>query len=442
MVKKQTFIKVISFLSVAILVVCGFALKERNKSLKYRLLIENQYSRAFEQLNSSLNNISMAIEKTVYVSSAKKMSSLSAEIFGEAELAKTALSELPTGDSNLSTIYRFLSQTGNYALSVAKNITSENAVSDKQREELKVLRNTAKTVTEVINNSGIEYNTPEQWAIEVENRLNDIVSEQGLASSLTRLEEDLSDYPTLIYDGPYSDHILEKEPLMTTGAREYTQQEALTVAQQTVGENNALRFEDMQSGKIECYRFADNNVNVTVSVHGGYLVYMRKNRAVGESLLSYDQALSKAKSFLKNMQINNMIDTYFYTDNGVCVINFAYLDGQTICYTDLVKVGVAMDTGEIMMLETAGYLTNHTDRAFKTPEFTSEQAIEKIASDLDVSEVAIALIPTDAGGEVRCYEFLCRGEEDREILVYINVQTLEEEQIYILLKTDGGVLVK
>ena len=169
---------------------------------------------------------------------------------------------------------------------------------------------------------------------------------------------------------------------------------------------------------------------------------MRKNRAVGESLLSYDQALSKAKSFLKNMQINNMIDTYFYTDNGVCVINFAYLDGQTICYTDLVKVGVAMDTGEIMMLETAGYLTNHTDRAFKTPEFTSEQAIEKIASDLDVSEVAIALIPTDAGGEVRCYEFLCRGEEDREILVYINVQTLEEEQIYILLKTDGGVLVK
>ena len=124
MVKKQTFIKVISFLSVAILVVCGFALKERNKRLKNRLLIENQYSRAFEQLNSSLNNISMAIEKTVYVSSAKKMSSLSAEIFGEAELAKTALSELPTGDSNLSTIYRFLSQTGNYALSVAKNITT------------------------------------------------------------------------------------------------------------------------------------------------------------------------------------------------------------------------------------------------------------------------------------------------------------------------------
>lgn len=442
MVKKQTFIKIVSFLSAAILVVGGFAIKERNKSRKYQLMIENQYSRAFEQLNSSLNNISMAVEKTVYVSSAKKMSSLSAEIFGEAELAKAALSELPMGENNTSTIYRFLSQVGNYALAVSKNITNENTVTDKQREELKLLSDTAKTVTQVINDSGIEYNTPEQWAQVVEDKLSGVVSEQSLAASLSQLEEDLSDYPTLIYDGPYSDHILDKEPLMTASAKEYSEIEALQVARQVVGENESLVFEDMQKGKIECYRFADNNANVTVSRLGGYVVYMRKNRAVGDSILSYEQALSKAEKFLEEMQITNMIDTYFYTDNGVCVINFAYLDGQTICYTDLIKVGVAMDTGEIMLLETAGYLTNHTDRAFQTPEFTSEQAMGKIASDLEVEETSITLIPTDSGGEVRCYEFLCRSEENQEILVYINVQTLEEEQIYILLKTDGGTLVK
>lgn len=442
MVKKQTFIKVVSLLSATILVLGGFVIKESNKSKKYLLMIENQYSRAYEQLNSSLNNISVAIEKTVYVSSAKRMSSLSAEIFSEAEIAKTALSELPIGDSNLSTIYRFLSQVGNYALSVSKNITSENTVTDKQREELKLLSSTAKAVTEVINDSGIEYNTPQAWAQSVENRLNDVVDEQGLAASLTELEENLSDYPTLIYDGPYSDHILQKQPLMTSNAKQYSEAEALEVAQRFAGDDSSLAFEDMQNGKIECYRFCDNNVNVTVSKSGGYVVYMRKNRVVGETLLSYEQALSKAKSFLADMQITNMVDTYFYTDEGVCVINFAYLDGQTICYTDLIKVGVAMDTGEVMLLETAGYLTNHTDRAFKTTEFTSEQAMEKISSDLEVEKSSITLIPTDSGGEVRCYEFLCRGEENQEILVYINVATLEEEQIYILLKTDGGTLVK
>lgn len=442
MVKKQTVVKIVSVLSAAILAVGGFALKERSKSRKYLLMIENQYSRAFEQLNSSLNNIQMAIEKTVYVSSAKKMGSLSSEIFSEAELAKAALSELPTGDNDLSTIYRFLSQVGNYALSVAKNITSENTVTDKQREELKVLSSTAKMVTQVINDSGIEYNTPTEWAQVVENRLNNAVNQQGLATALTQLEENLADYPTLIYDGPYSDHILNKQPLMTSTAKEYSQTEALEVARRVAGENSSLAFEDMQSGKIECYRFTDNNINVTVSKSGGYVVYMRKNRAVGDSILSYEQALSKAENFLENMQLNNMIDTYFYTDNGVCVINFAYLDGQTICYTDLIKVGVAMDTGEIMLFETAGYLTNHTDRAFATPSHTSDEAMTKISSDLEIKEVAMTLIPTDAGGEVRCYEFLCSGDNDQEILVYINVQTLEEEQIYILLKTDGGTLVK
>ncbi len=442
MVKKQTFIKVISFLSAVILVAGGSAIKENSKAKRYLYMIENQYSRAFEQLNSSLNNISMAMQKAVYVSSAKKMGSLSAEIFSEAEIAKTALSELPMGESNIETIYRFLSQVGNYALSVSKNITSENSITRQQKEQLKLLSDTAQTITQAINDVGIEYNTPEQWSQEIENKLNDVVAEQGLAPSLTQLEENLSDYPTLIYDGPYSDHILQKQPLMTTAAVEFSVDEALEIARKTVGEKYILKFEDMQGGKIECYRFADNNANVAISKNGGYVVYMRKNRGIEQNLLSYEQALSKAKAFLENMEITSMIDTYFYTDNGVCVINFAYLDGQTICYTDLIKVGVAMDTGEIMLLETAGYLTNHTERAFYTPEFTAEEAMTKISSDLEVKEVAITLIPTDAGGEVRCYEFLCEAEDNQEILVYINVLTLEEEQIFILLKSDGGTLVK
>ena len=109
----------------ALLVIGGFWIREYNKNQQYLLMIENQYSRAFEQLNSSLNSVSIAMQKMAYVSSAKKMGALSAEIFSEAELAKTALSELPMGQSNISTIYRFLSQVGNYTLSVSKNITNE-----------------------------------------------------------------------------------------------------------------------------------------------------------------------------------------------------------------------------------------------------------------------------------------------------------------------------
>ena len=442
MVKKRTLVKIISFLSAAILTAVCFLIKEKSNSNKYLVMLENQYSNSFEQLNSSLNNITSALEKIVYATSAKKISSLSVEIFSEAELAKEALSNLLTGESGLSTVYKFLSQVGNYAISVSKNITSENTVTDAQRGELKILYDTAKTVTSAVNDAGIDFNTPDGWAQSVEEKLNGAVSEESLASSLTQLEENMTDYPTLIYDGPYSDHILESQPLMIINADECSKEDALLKAQSVLGDNFEIKFEDMQGGKIECYRFGNDSVSVAVSRYGGYAVYMRKNRTVGENLLSYEQALSRAKKFLEQMQITSMIDTYYYTDAGVCVINFAYLDGQTVCYTDLIKVGVAMDTGEIMLLETSGYLTNHTDRAFKVPEHTVDEAAERISSDLEIEKTSMTLIPTDSGGEVRCYEFLCLSEENEEILVYINVQDLTEEQIYILIKTDGGSLVK
>ena len=442
MIKKRSVVKIVSFMAAALLLVTGYAIKQKGKSNYYLNMIKNQYTSSFEQLNSSINNISMAMQKVVYVTSAKKMNSLAAKIFSEAELAKAALSELPIGQNDTSTIYRFLSQVGNYVLSVAKNITTTNAVSQKQREELKTLSQTANTVSQVINDTGIESNNPEQWAQSVENKLNDVIDESQLAASLTELEENLSDYPTLIYDGPYSDHILQKQPLMTANQREISKNEALKIAKKYVGENNNLRFSEMQNGKIETFRFTDNSTNIAISKFGGYVVYMRKNREIKETDLSYEQMISSAEKYLQSMKIKNMKATYFYTDDGVCVINFAYLDGQTICYTDLIKVGVATDTGEIMLLETTGSLTNHTSRAFHSPQKTLEEAKAKLSSELEIKGHSIALIPTDAGGEVRCYEFLCNGQNGLEILVYINLQTLEEEQLYILLKSDGGTLVK
>ncbi|MBO7519150.1 MAG: germination protein YpeB, partial [Clostridia bacterium] len=215
----------------------------------------------------------------------------------------------------------------------------------------------------------------------------------------------------------------------------------LEVARKAAGKGK-LAYTGMQNGKIDCYRFADDNATVTVSKKGGYVVYMRKSRNVGDNNTSYGKMLSKAQNYLEELGFENMVDTYYFTDSGICVINFAYLDGQTICYTDLIKVGVAVDNGEIMLIETGGYLTNHTLRAFESIETSPEAAEEVISKLLDVGGVSVALIPTDGGGEVRCYEFACKNEDGGDIMVYVNVKTLEVEQIFILLKTDGGTLVK
>lgn len=439
--KRKTAVRIIAFCAAVSLVFGGLYIRERSRSNILRQELQNDYSRSLSELNSRLNSISLILEKTVYVTTAPQMSTFAAELYSEAQLAKTALSQLPSGEGSLDTVNRFLSQVGNYALSVSKSVITGNDMTDSQKNSLALLSSTAQTVSQAVTDIHINTDNALYWTKELENRLESTISDGSLADSLTQLEENITDYPTLIYDGPFSDHILTKKPLMLQNTHIFEKSYALKRANDFSGDD-ALKYDGDENGRIECYRFSSPDTTITVSKNGGFIVYMRKNRTVGTTSYSYDQALLKATAFMNKNGYTNMTDTYYFTDEGVCVINFAYLDGQTICYTDLVKVGVAMDTGEIMLFEASGYLFNHTDRAFSSPAYTSNQAAETISTSLTVEDTKMVLIPSDGGSEIRCFEFLCKGQNDEEILVYVNVMNLVGEQIFILLKTDGGTLVK
>ncbi|MBQ2285786.1 MAG: germination protein YpeB [Clostridia bacterium] len=440
---RRNTVKIISFCAAAVLIAAGFTLKSRMELKSYRLEIQNNYSRSLNELSESVNNISLALEKVQYVNSAKQMSGMAAQLLTESENAKNALSQLPSGNGELTVLNRFLSQVGNYAMAVSKSLISGNQPNDEYSGNIELLKNTAQIITETIKNSDISYAAPEKWAQELNKKLDNTAEGDSLADSLGSIEESLTDYPTLVYDGPYSDHILEKEPVMLKDAQKVNESQAQVKAAEISGiEKEKIVYEEKTGGKMPAYRFSSEDTTVSITEAGGYPLYMRKSRNIGDYVLEYRQALDKARRFLEKIGMSGFTETYFFTDEGVCVISFAYLDGQTICYTDLVKVGVAMDNGEIMLYETGGYLSNHTDRAFETPAISSDDAAAKVSERLSIRETALALIPTKSGGEVRCYEFVCTAEDGQEILVYINAVTGEEEDILILLKSDGGTLTK
>lgn len=438
---KRTTVRVISFCAALALVFGGFAIKSRAELKGYRLQIQNGYSRSLEELTSGANNISLILKKAEYTGSAKQLGNMAAQLLTESENAKNALSRLPSGNE-LTTLNRFLSQVGNYAMAVSKSLV-EGEENREYAENIAALKNTAEKISDAIEKADITYGTADKWAAELDRKIEDSIPENSLPGALDTLEESLSDYPTLVYDGPYSDHILEKEPEMIKNAEEIDESAALGKAAEITGlKTEELNFDEKTGGKIAAYRFSGAGAAVSVSCRGGYPVYMRKTRNMDDFILEYNQALDKAKRYLEKIGLSGFTETYYFTDEGVCVINFAYQDGRTVCYTDLVKVGVAMDNGEIMLLETGGYLANHTDRSFETPAVTIEKAAEKVSTRLKIRKTQLALIPTDSGGGVRCYEFLCEAADGQEILIYINAVTGEEERILILLKSDGGVLAK
>ena len=440
--KKRTAIRIISFLCAALLVCGGFYVKERRIKNKYKLEIQNDYSRTLSLLDARLNNISLLLEKSLYVSDYSQMNDFASKLYSESELAKDAVSKLPSSE-NLQNLNKFLSQVGNFSISTSKTLLSDRELSKEQNKSLNTLYGTAKEISAAISDSDINFNNLDYWEKEIENTFSLNGYKGDFSTSLDAIEDSMSDYPTLVYDGPFSDHILEKKPVMTENAEYVSSGKALETAKKFSGKGHSgLEYDGTQNKEPECYRFTDGTVTVAVTKKGGFVLYMRKNRSVGTTSLTYEKALERAKRFLEENGFENMIETYYYTDEGVCVINFAYLQDNVICYTDLMKVGVATDTGEIMLYEAGGYIANHTERIIKKVAHSADEAKEKVNKSLSVKSTSLALIPTDAGKEVRCYEFLCKGTKNDEVLVYINAQNLKGEKILILLKDDGGTLVK
>ncbi|MBQ4119858.1 MAG: germination protein YpeB [Clostridia bacterium] len=436
--KRRNIVRVVSFLCAVIVVLTGVIIKNYKNAQRLELQIENSYSRSLNEFSASINNISLILKKARYTSRPEVLAKMAAEILTEAEISKSALAELPS-IRGLDSLNLFLSQAGNYAFAVSTKLYNGGEVPKDFENNIRYLSETAQKISQVVSDTQIGFDNREYWVKEIKNEIDANVSE-SLNGDLQKLEDELSDYPTLIYDGPYSESLTDEEPEMLKNADYITEDTAIEKAYEFFGEDNKFQVFGEISGDIEAFRIGNSDTDIAISKKGGYPVYFRKYRQIEKTILSYSQALTKAKRFLSSRSLNNFLENYYYIDEGVCVINFAYLDGETICYTDLIKVGIAMDSGEVMFYEASGFLSNHKSRAFETAKYTEEQAKERVSKNLKINKVSKTLIPTEAG-EKRCYEFLC-SDDDTEVLVYINVLDLKQEDILILLKNDGGTLAK
>ena len=166
---------------------------------------------------------------------------------------------------------------------------------------------------------------------------------------------------------------------------------------------------------------------------------MNTNRNVSTEVITQEEANEKGKQYLENKGFPNMKETYYLKQEGIVTINYAYMQNNVIMYPDLIKLKVALDNGEILGIETTGYLNSHEERNLQEVKITKEKAKESLNKDLQILSENLAMIPTEYKTEVLCWEF--KGKvEDREFLVYINTQTGKEEDILVILNTPNGTL--
>ena len=134
-----------------------------------------------------------------------------------------------------------------------------------------------------------------------------------------------------------------------------------------------------------------------------------------------------------------MKESYFLIQENIITINYLYVQDDILVYPDLIKVKVALDNGEILGVETNGYLNSHFVRQDIVPTISKEVAKASLNTRLDIQSEGLAIIPTEWKTEILCYEFKGKIDET-EFLVYINAENGREENILVITETPGGVL--
>lgn len=430
-----------TFLFIALLIT---AIIGNVKSAKYERQVVLTQQRALTELDGYIENISTSLQKGVYANTPTMLDTMATELSRQATGAKSSLSSLPLSNISMTNTFKFLSQVGDFVLALNKKVAQGEKITDSEREQLFTLLDFAESLSSEVTNMRVSmfdgnFNFEDSQSTLMPSDEETV----SLSKDMEDTEQSFTDYPSLIYDGPFSDHINSLEPKLLENKAEISQEKAKEKAAEFLNADiNDISFLSEENDNTASFCFSYGKMTVAVTKYGGYVLYVLNSAFAGEAKLSYDEALLKAQKFLSDNGYENMKESYYAVSDGVCTINFAYNQNNVVCYPDLIKVGVNLNDGTIFSFDMRGYTMNHCERNIGLSKISEETAKKSVSPLLTIMKTQMAIIPTKSKGEKLCYEFHCKAEGEQEVLVYIDTETGFEDEILLLLYSDGGVLTK
>lgn len=411
-------------------------------------LMNNRNQRAFFEMVGNVQNMEVMLSKGIVSGSPKQRMLIFADIWQQANSAQENLTQVPMTGRNLTRTSKFLAQTGDYAWSLAKKYARGQSVTSAELAQLNVLHREAGFLASELNKiSRTASDGLLTWG-EVRTDTKRQLAGQPLTvpDGLGEIDKNMEDFPTLIYDGPFSDHVINRKPASLSG-NPVNRSQAGNIAEKFVesGSNTDFRVVRTESvnGNIPAFRIylspqkTDSpRVYVDVAKKGGHVLSMLNNRVVNRDTVSSRNAIDIAAKFMAD-QNANMVPTYMVEQQNTGTVIFEYKQNGVLVYPDLMKVKVALDNGEVIGFDAVPFVMNHRDRNLSKPKVSEKQARAKVNPKLKVTSSRLTLIPLEDLKEVLAYEF--RGSINGDVfLVYVNAMTGDEERILKVIETNGG----
>ena len=431
-----------TFLSVAVLLSIYLALDYGIRAQRSAQALEDAYAQRVLETQEHLQAIGLKLGKAPVAADARTQVELLAGISRQADSVVSGLSALPLSHIAMSDTLKFCNQLSEYAMVLALSVAAGQPLTEQETAELVSLESQCALLTG-------QFATARETMVAESLRLT---ARPGVfyaeAQAARRPLEQVADpdngmdYPSMIYDGAFSDARHYGSP-KALGEGRIDQRQAMEAARAFVGEERVRSVEAApdSGGALASYgvKLTLNDgvvLNAEVTRQGGKMLWMVPEHAAFEPGWTLEECAEAARDFLLDRGYGEMEANHYQVYDGLAVINFVAVQDGVLLYPDLVKVQVRMDTGEVVGLEANNYLMNHTERTGLSPALSGEQALEKASSRLEAGQARLCVIP-HREGERLCYEVPGRYE-GREYRVYIDAITGEEAEVLMMVDSVGG----
>lgn len=423
----------------------------------YYLFIDNQMRRNYHDLVGSVETISSELSKLMISTQAKENIVLFSKVWQNAYNAEDYLAQLPLSHEDIAKSDKFLNQLGDYTFAMAQKSVKGNILSQEDIENLEQLYQYSVQLSDGLHKIKDETIGGKAWQNEyrrkraiqqLEENTEDMQEENSIQTQFTQFEERLNQYPELIYDGPFSEHVVQGVKPKLRGDK-ISVEEAEKRVKEFIGEDKieAIEKEDGSKGRIVTHSFkvkakeSDSPIYIDISEIKGYTVSVLNNRPVEKANISRKQSITVANDFLNEKGYHNMMPTYSLKTDNTVLINYAFVQDNVVMYPDLIKVKVALDNGDIVGFDATHFLTLNTPRDVAEPVVSPAEARQSVSVRATITEEPqLCYIPTSFNGEIYCYEIKAT-KNDEHFLIYVNADTGIEEKILKAIISENGTLM-
>lgn len=427
---------IISILGATTIIFLCLFLSFQNTSKSYKQTLENNYKKNFYEVASNINDLEVDISKVVATTDVGTLNTLLSGLHSNVILTLSNVNQLPITYDKLTNINMLLNKTGGFVQSLLDRIFDGQTLEDDDYTSLSSIHSSLISLKYDLNNY---YNN-------IRADFNILANADGKGASdfstgLMSTESANSKVPSLIYDGPFSESVLNKE-IVGLADFEVSQSEATDIIKK-IFDVQSVNYLGLIKGKFETYNFhldIQNGLDVMITKQGGLLLTVTSFGSNGENTISSSDGIKIAENFAKRVGISNMYSVWNQVCGNVEYVNLAPIVNSCIYYSDLIKVKVDLVSGTVIGWEATNYATNNKTRSFSN-SISFAEASQKISSVLQIQERNYTIIPDKYVGELSAYEFICTWK-NYTYYIYIDSNTGAEVNILRIIDTNNGELLE